>query len=48
MPKSKTRRTFTPEFKLQAIKLITEQGVGSSESIEYIEAYQTWSAAIPR
>ena len=28
---AKTRRTFTPEFKLQAVKLVTEQGRSLSE-----------------
>jgi transposase len=28
---AKTRRTFTPEFKVQAVKLVTEQGRGSAE-----------------
>jgi transposase len=28
---AKTRRTFTPEFKAQAVKLVTEQGKGLAE-----------------
>src|SRR3954463_6833033 len=28
---AKTRRTFTPEFKVQAVKLITEQGRSIAE-----------------
>jgi transposase len=28
---AKTRRTFTPEFKAQAVKLVTEQGRSLSE-----------------
>ena len=29
---AKTRRTFTPEFKAQAVKLVTEQGYSVAEA----------------
>jgi len=45
--KKKTRKKYTPEFKEEAIKLITEQGYGltiipspSMASIEPVHCYQ--------
>lgn len=32
--KSKTKRTFSPEFKMQAVKLVTEQGYTIAKAAE--------------
>ena len=47
---AKTRRTFTPEFKAQAVKLVTEQGYSvaeASRSLGVCESLlRSWMAAL--
>jgi transposase len=37
----KTRRTYTPEFKAQAVRLVTEQGYSVAEAARSLGVHQT-------
>ena len=47
---AKTQRTFTPEFKAEAVKLITEQGYSAAEAARSLGIHETllrsWKQAL--
>ncbi len=47
---AKTRRSFTPEFKAQAVKLVTERGKGVAEVARDLDLSESmlraWKAAL--
>ena len=47
---AKKRRTYTPEFKTEAIKLVTEQGYSVAEAARSLGIHQTllrsWKQAL--
>jgi transposase len=49
---AKTRRTFTPEFKAQAVKLVTEQGKSLAEVARDLDLGESmlraWKQALAR
>ena len=48
---AKTRRTFTPEFKAQAVKLVTERGKSLAEVARDLDLgesmLRSWKQALP-
>lgn len=38
---ARTRRTYTPEFKVEAVKLVTEQGYSIAEAARSLGVHQT-------
>jgi len=38
---ARTRRTYTPEFKLEAVKLVTEQGYSVAEAARSLGIHET-------
>ena len=49
---AKTRRTFTPEFKIQAVKLVTEQGKSLAEVARALDLgesmLRSWKASLAK
>ena len=47
---AKTRRTYTPEFKAEAVKLVTEQGYSVAEAARSLGVHETllrsWKQAL--
>jgi transposase len=47
---ARTRRTYTPEFKVEAVKLVTEQGYSITEAARSLGVHETvlrsWKQAL--
>ena len=47
---AKTRRTYTPEFKVEAVRLVTEQGYSVAEAARSLGVHETllrsWKQAL--